>query len=187
MKFYKGDIESLSCSKLPQQFKERAERYKKENRKKASLAGYALLREALLENGINTESVSFSSTGKPICDNIFISLSHSADLAVCCLSEKRVGVDAEKIRQIKKREKYKFFSLSECEFVNNSENSSLAFFKVWTMKEAYKKATDCLWKEIAEADFCEKGKIKTEYKGYKFQTKIYGEYIVSICEKTTET
>ena len=45
-------------------------------------------------------------TGKPYVDGeIYFSLSHTDGLTVCAVSDKNIGVDAERIREIKNKEK----------------------------------------------------------------------------------
>ncbi|HEV2614925.1 MAG TPA: 4'-phosphopantetheinyl transferase superfamily protein [Gammaproteobacteria bacterium] len=95
----------------------------------------------------NPKSIIFDKTasGKPILKhfpNIHFNLSHSEDIALCAVSNNPVGIDVEYLNKnmdylsIAKR----FFNPVEYEFIKSQENFKLAFFKLWTQKEAYLKS-----------------------------------------------
>lgn len=106
---------------------------------------YALLGFGLRERDIR---FSFNEHGKPSilgCDNIFFSLSHSGDFALCSVSDFTVGADIEKIRNFSpailskvctKNEKLYLLSLNE-----NERKSE--FFRLWTARESYAKFIGC--------------------------------------------
>ena len=64
---------------------------------------------------------------------LFVSISHSNGVVAACCSDAPVGIDIEKIRKTTARLKKKI--------ADNSSISDEEFFKDWTLKEAYLKAS----------------------------------------------
>ena len=181
MKIYKRCILQEDYSVLPECCKKRIN--SKKNRIQ-SAAAYLLLRDALKENGKDINNISFLETGKPVMPDCFISIAHSGELAVCCISEKQTGIDAERLRRIEKRKKYYFFTERENQYVNSGDNADLNFLIIWTMKEAYKKAEDCSWLKLKDICFVgENGKPLKNYNSYSFKTECSDGYIITLCEK----
>ena len=90
-----------------------------------------------------------SQHGKPslpdITPDLRFNLSHSADRAIVAIATAReVGVDIEHIRENVECDQLaeRFFSLKEREFMRGlvAEQKLLAFFRLWTCKEAFLKA-----------------------------------------------
>ena len=85
------------------------------------------------------------------------------------------------------------FSPKEAELVEASEQSErdLMFFRLWTLKEAYVKTLGTgISYPLDTAEFLfEDNRIITDIAGYKFRQYIIGggEYVVSVCEKLSET
>lgn len=67
----------------------------KDSKRTWELLRQVLKNELLLE--IKKLDIIFNENGKPISKEIFISLSHSADLSVVSISNSNVGIDVEKI------------------------------------------------------------------------------------------
>ncbi|MEQ9620111.1 MAG: 4'-phosphopantetheinyl transferase superfamily protein [Deltaproteobacteria bacterium] len=77
--------------------------------------------------------------------NVKFNLSHSRSLAIYAVTKDReVGVDVEYLRDVKRADKIieRFFSQHEREFYGSRPSAikKLAFFQLWTRKEAYTKA-----------------------------------------------
>lgn len=77
--------------------------------------------------------------------NVKFNLSHSSNLAIYAVTNNReVGVDVEYLRDVKRADKIieRFFSPDEREFYRSRPPAmkKLAFFQLWTRKEAYTKA-----------------------------------------------
>ena len=85
--------------------------------------------------------------GKPIFKDypdIHFNISHSGKYVVCAVADTPVGVDIEGSRPIKGAVAKRFYSDEENEWVSAAETPSLQeqrFFRLWTLKEAYAKAT----------------------------------------------
>ena len=82
--------------------------------------------------------------GKPVLRNrpgVYFSLSHCAGLAACLIAGTVCGVDAEGIRPLRQRVLQRAFSPEEQAQVKHSPCPDETFFRLWTLKESYIKAT----------------------------------------------
>ena len=85
--------------------------------------------------------------GKPYfknCDFLHFSLSHSGSVALCALSDKKVGADVQLIGDFNDKICKKYFSSSEAQYVfsaSSQEEMAQRFFRLWSLKEAYVKMT----------------------------------------------
>lgn len=150
------DISLTECDRLWQFLsadeRSRAERFKREYIKHNFIAARGNLREILAMNlGCEPKEIqfSYSDRGKPYIQNfkgIYFNLSHSHNLAIYVLSSDReVGIDLEYINpkcdvdNIAER----YFLPSEQKIISSlsAQDKYLAFYRAWTLKEAYGKAT----------------------------------------------
>jgi 4'-phosphopantetheinyl transferase len=155
----KLDIANMECDRLWQILSDdersRADRYKREHLRRNFIAARGNLRE-ILARSLNCEpqelNFGYSDRGKPFLkkpqnsDGLFFNLAHSQDLAIYALcSDREVGIDLEYINlqcdveRIAKR----YFLPSEQKFISSfcDRQKYLAFYQIWTLKEAYGKAT----------------------------------------------
>ncbi|KXX72316.1 4'-phosphopantetheinyl transferase superfamily protein [Flammeovirga sp. SJP92] len=94
-------------------------------------------------------SLSYSENGKPFLSKIYgefyFNLSHSNGYIVLAISNNEVGVDLEPISALDE-EKLKWFlstqELKEVKSIKDDAQRKLALFQLFTMKEAFIKATD---------------------------------------------
>ncbi len=144
--------------------------------KKRSLAGYILLFRGARELYSKAEfEVSFNENGKPLCDFCHFNISHSGEWAVCAFSDTPVGVDIQQIKDVKKRESYRFFTSRETQYVN-SDILLLPqrFTEIFTKKEAAVK--------MLGGSFATKAQeIDTFSSRYNFETKIHKNFIITVC------
>ena len=140
---------------LSTQEQERAARFASERERTRFVAARGLLRTILSSAlGVTPQSVEFvySAKGKPALGGAFarcgfeFNLAHSAGLAVFALAQGHaVGVDVEQVRPVNELANLveRFFSSSECAEVNRlrGEEQLRTFFRIWTRKEAWLKAT----------------------------------------------
>ena len=150
------DISPTECERLWQILSEdersRADRFKREYLKRNFIAARGNLREILAPRlGCEASAIQFgySDRGKPYIQNfngIHFNLSHSQDLAIYVICQDReVGIDLEFINSqcdvdsIAKR----YFLPSEQKVISYlcERDKYLAFYRAWTLKEAYGKAT----------------------------------------------
>ncbi len=150
------DISLAECDRLWQILSEdersRADRFKREYLKRNFIAARGNLREILAARlGCEPRQIQFGyrDRGKPYIQNfqkIYFNLSHSQDWAIyalCC--DREVGIDLEYINlkcdvdSIAER----YFLPSEQQIIRSlcDRDKYLAFYRAWTLKEAYAKAT----------------------------------------------
>ena len=177
------EIDSVTFSeeygKIRDNEKKRIDSFKNYDDKRRSLAGKILLRNGIKKlYGIEDYCITYSESGKPILPFCFFSISHSEKIAVCVISDNAVGVDVEKIKEVKKREHYHFFTKEESDYVNSgAEDSDFRFLEIWTRKEAYLKCFEKSFAILSEIS------VLKENKGCVFFTENDGEYIISVCKK----
>ena len=149
-----------------------------------SKQGRLLLSRMIEEQYGKTDyTVTYNENGKPLLDFCFFSISHSGDLVVCAVSDRPVGIDTEKKKPIKKRKTYPLFSKEESEYVNRSQEVSLAFLTLWTRKEAYLKAIGGKLADMAKFSLVDdRLSLKDRYNGFIIQTEETDRYLISSCE-----
>ncbi len=120
-----------------------------------------------------------SETGKPyFCDNsnIFFNLSHSKDMVACVLADKEVGIDIQHMGEYKEEIIPRFFTSDEQNYIESCKNKKLAFYEIWTKKEALLKCKGTGLGAISRESVFEAQKC-----GYTFTNKIIDEYMLSTC------
>lgn len=128
---------------------ERAQRFYFQRDRTAFIAARGILRSILsLYTTISPQELhfSYSEQGKPYLtkSSIHFNLSHSHKLAVYAISLSPVGIDVEYIRPLEIEQlSQRFFSSRESAYIYHlpPPKQPLAFFRFWTAKEAYLKAT----------------------------------------------
>lgn len=153
------DISRMECDRLWQFLSEdersRTNKFKREHLKRNFVAARGNLRVILgqwLDCEPNEIQFSYSDRGKPYLQNfqdIYFNLAHSQDLAVYSVcSDREVGIDLEfinykcDVESVAKR----YFLPSEQKIISSfgdrdEHGKYLAFYRAWTLKEAYGKAT----------------------------------------------
>ncbi|RCJ14501.1 4'-phosphopantetheinyl transferase [Nostoc sp. ATCC 43529] len=133
----------------------RAERFHFPQHRQRFIAGRGILRSILGRYlGIQASEVKFNyqQRGKPVLAETFaksglkFNLSHSQELGLCAVNcQREIGVDLEYIRPVSDLEALakRFFLAREYEMLRSlsSNQQQEAFFRYWTCKEAYLKAT----------------------------------------------
>lgn len=143
----RAELEAVYNSLTPTR-RERIDRLTHKDARNRSLLAELLARRLLDRLGSKAQ-IESDQEGRPYLSEkgLFISLSHSADAAVCVIDKKSVGVDVEKLRAVKRRIAERVCTPEEREYVLGSETgetlygeAALRFFEVWTAKEAYFKS-----------------------------------------------
>ena len=156
--------------------KEKADRLKDENKRKLSLAADMLVRKSISEElGIKKEDIVFETNenGKPYAVglDIHFSLSHSGEYVFLALSDKPVGIDAEKVRDVNTDIADRMFTNEERQYVfKEEEKIKERFFEIWTKKEAYVKMLGGKVSDFLGFSVLEKN----------IETKKYEDYTVSV-------
>ncbi len=148
------DVSHLYSNVLSVDERRRAGRLRSENDKRRFVISRGLLRENLgnYMGAAPAEIVfTYNDHGKPDIKsehnpkNIKFNVSHSRNLAIyaICL-EREIGVDLEYIRDVSSADKIinRFFTNEEKDYFNSlpEYRKKMAFFRLWTRKEAYSKA-----------------------------------------------
>jgi 4'-phosphopantetheinyl transferase len=149
-----GDRLGGLLGKLPDDERERAERFRVESARRRFVLARTLLRRELSSRvGRAPDALVFGVRphGKPhlvepVCHPApTFNLSHSGDLVVLAVAEVDVGADVESLRPVPNAEKLarRFFSPAECRAIAELDGAfrDHAFLRVWTQKEAYLKGT----------------------------------------------
>lgn len=127
--------------------------------------------------GLGAKNISYLKNGKPVAENLFVSISHSKGKCAVCVSEREVGIDIEKIsdRDFEKIAR-KTFSEKEREYYFNSKSPQM-FYEIWTRKEAYSKISGDGIRDIM------RGTDTFSLDGYEFKTQIQDGFVLTVCEK----
>lgn len=161
--------------------------------------GRSLLRFGLERGFGRSYTVGREEGGKPVLNeapNIYFNISHTRGLVVCGISEYTIGVDAEYIHPFDKRLMRRVCTEDEIAYIygNSGGKENLhqqweRFFRLWTLKESYLKATGqgitVPMKEVRF--FPEQGggrnRIRFCMPGWAFRQFRYGgRFIVTVCE-----
>ena len=97
--------------------------------------------------------IKYNSCNKPYIDNIYFNISHSYDYAVVVSSDKRIGVDIEKIREVDINIINYFCTNSEKSYILNSKNKYKCLFEIFCLKEAYFKMLGTDLSNIRDIEF----------------------------------
>ncbi len=148
-----------------------------------SIIGEILLSK-LINNYKDLEFVT-NKNGKPYITNknIYFNISHSNEYVICAISNKEIGIDIEKIRNININIINKFATTKEKEYI--LENNTLnRLFKIYTLKEAYIKCIGENMTKLLDIEFIIDNNITCSDKNIKSYTiNDIEEYSISICEK----
>lgn len=128
---------------------------------------------------------SYNENGKPklIGASKDFSVSHSGDYVALATDSNSVGVDIERIENMKPQTAKYFCSYEELEFLK--ENNNINLYKLWTLKEAYIK-----YAGIKSAGNLNKISFKLEAdriicnKNLNFYSYIIDNYCLSLCSKS---
>jgi len=112
--------------------------------------------------------------GKPFFKeyrDIFFNIAHCENGVAVIFSDRRVGIDIEKVREYNVFAARKVLDEFEMDRIEDSDNPSVEFFRYWTVKESYIKALGTGFsyplkkiKVILEKD----GQVHTNVKGARF-------------------
>ena len=151
MKVYINDeIEKIDLRQgllqISEQRREQALRYKHEQGQRLCVAAYLLLKQALAEQEdiIDNPVFEYGTHGKPFIighPELYFSLSHCKEAAVCVLSRKPVGIDVESVGRYRDSVANYAMNEDELRLISHAEHPEVAFTRLWTMKESLLKLT----------------------------------------------
>ncbi|OHX66113.1 4'-phosphopantetheinyl transferase family protein [Flammeovirga pacifica] len=144
----KGDLSLLDGDE-----RKRYKRFLTDQKREEFLLGRTFLKHCLSKHlNVSPKQISFSYTlnGKPYLSSIygneiFFNLSHSSGYFVVAVAKKEIGVDMEPITSLDEKKLKWFLSpqeLQEVQSISDTNKRKMALFQLFTMKEAFIKATD---------------------------------------------
>ena len=125
----------------------KADRFRFEKDKRLSVAAGALLQYALQMENVWEPSIDVTSNGKPYLvgqERMYFNLCHSEGMVMCAIAEKEVGCDVEKKAVLDRRLAEYVMTEHELDRIYGLEKDTEQqemFFRLWTLKESYMKAT----------------------------------------------
>ena len=161
-----------------------------ETAKLHNIISYLLLKKILTDNNIEVDesSYNYSKDGKPYYENsnINFSISHSEDMIAVAIDDNELGIDVEKIKEVKNNIIDRVYSKEEQKLYSEKLLDDSFFCKTWTKKESFAKSSgkgmnidfDSITLDL-ESDF-------NEIKDYYINTIKLKDAYLSICGKTKE-
>lgn len=142
---YNVDIYNKAYSKITEERKNKTNRYKVQSGKVTSVTSEILLKHAIfsvLGKEIKLE-YKYLNNGKPYLknDDIYFNISHSFDYVIVAISNDDIGCDIEFNDEIDLNVAKKFFSIVEYNDILNNIKKRNLFYRYWTLKESFVKAT----------------------------------------------
>lgn len=170
------DIEAF-LSKVSPARREKTLRLSKDDDKRRSLGV-----ELLLKKVTGRDDYVLSKNEKPYFpDNeVFFSLAHCGDYAVCAVSDVPVGVDIELPRVGGARLAKRFFQPDEAALVYAADDPDREFCRLWTLKESYIKYADLRLGNVRSFS------VVSGAEGCSFSSASHGEYLIGCCAKTQD-
>lgn len=155
------------------------------NDKKRSILSKYLLKSIISQKyHLDYNNIYFNENNKPFIDGIYFNISHSNDYVVLVFSNKKIGVDIEKIRKVDIYSINIFCTNEEKKYILNSKNSYKSLFEIFCLKEAYFKMLGTNLLNSKNINFIEKNNIiKNNDINLLLNTSIEN-YIIAIIEKT---
>ena len=162
----------------------------KQDDKKRSILGEILLIKLLSDLNINYKSIDIykNKYGKPYIKNreLYFNISHSKDFVVCTISNNKIGIDIEQIREANDSIIKQFATNKEIEYINqNQKYYNKRCFEIFTLKESYFKCLGTNLNHIKKIEFELNDKtIKSSNNKFHFTLiNNIDNYIIAICEE----
>lgn len=137
--------------------REKIDRYLFRKDKLLSLGAELLLQHCLWEHGIRQYQIAYQEYGKPYLQNcvyrenfcdagvpLFFNLSHAGERVMCAIADGEIGCDVEKVTEPDLEIARRFYAPEEYEQIEKAQTEKAQrdlFFRFWTLKESYMKAT----------------------------------------------
>lgn len=181
-----GETERI-LSVLPSSDRERISRYRMEpDRIRGAVS--AVLQRSMATEAFPGQKLRIRRTekGKPFLegkDGFEFSVSHSGDLVAYVSAAAPVGIDVEKVKEIKPERFFRFFSEEERKALEESSNPRELFFQIWTAREALSKLLGEGLSLLEEESIPEPsiGRIVCRGKEYCYSSQRYREHWISLC------
>lgn len=137
---------AAACGLVSEARREKAERLRFEKDKRLSVGAELLLRYALRPAGVKELSFAYGENEKPYLPgrDIRFNLSHSGDWVLCAVGGCELGCDIEQLSPVNLKIAKRFFAPDEYADITSAptpEAQRELFFRYWTLKESFMKAT----------------------------------------------
>lgn len=155
--------------------------------KKSTILSRVLLFKILKEKyNLNLHQLSFTYNkfGKPFINNIYFNISHSYDYVCVVASDKEIGIDIEKIRNVNINVCNFFTTENEKDYIVNSKKQFESLFTIFCLKEAYFKMLGSNLSKIKDIEFLKNNNIQNPKENLNIilNYSILG-YIIAIVER----
>jgi len=135
---------------MPERVREWINRYSRWQDRQSALYGRLLLVEGFKQHASNVsydplQRITYNVYGRPfIKDAPDFNISHSGSYVVCSIANRgKVGIDIEKIRDIKISDFDKYIPKTYREKMFPADDQLIKFYKCWTINESVLKAHGC--------------------------------------------
>ena len=171
---------------MPEDRKERAERYVFDRDRMCCVYSYILVKLGLAkEYGIqDTLPWDYEEYGKPVLKehkDICFNISHSGYGVICGISSKAVGVDIQEIVPYDKDIGEMILSEDERSYIQSSKKPDVSFTEMWTLKESYVKMLGIgIDTDLRKISF-NLGQDSFYKYGKYFEKRLIDNYVISYC------
>ena len=144
-----GAVFAKQYASLSAARRKKVDSYRAERGRRQSLGAGILLAEGLRRYGVKENEVRMAvgGHGKPYLPDypeIYFNLSHSAEMVMAAFSDREIGCDIEQLREPPMAVARRCFCPGEYEYIvrqSDEEKRKMAFYRLWTLKESFLKAT----------------------------------------------
>jgi 4'-phosphopantetheinyl transferase len=171
---------------LPENIANDIIRYKNHEDRCLKLFGKIIVQkyQEQLNRDFSWSNWSVSDKGKPFYTNgKRFNISHSGNVAAVAFSEFEVGIDIEKCVHIDITPLIAFLHEEERGYINDFGNSSDAFYRVWTRKEAYLKAKGIGIVEGLNIENCLQDNLGYDNEWFLTSLPIVPNYELAVCSQ----
>ena len=132
---------------LDEERRVKTDRFRFPKDRKLSVGAGVLLIYALQKENVGNVSIEVKPTGKPYLagkENLFFNLSHSENMVMCVVADKEVGCDVERRTEFDRALASYVMTKQELQQIyglDSEAEQQEMFFRLWTLKESYMKAT----------------------------------------------
>jgi len=167
---WSDEVESRMLSLLPSSLYEKITAYKNWQDRQSRILSKWLLAKMLDHFHINhsLNDLKYTSFHKPYFDGDFdFSIAHSGDMVICAgIMNGNIGIDVERMSDIDLPDYQDHLTAQEWDHIHHSAEPTLAFYQIWTKKEALLKAIGRgIDIDFDQLDVTEDG---TEHSGQKY-------------------
>lgn len=141
------DLYRKLYARLDAERRAKVDRFRFPKDRRLSVGAGALLMYALQKENVGNVSIEVKPTGKPYLagkESLFFNLSHSENMVMCAVADKEVGCDVERKTEFDGALASYVMTRQELQQIYGLESEAKQqemFFRLWTLKESYMKAT----------------------------------------------